>query len=144
MVAFGRHLGPGDGELTPSNLVKQVFLMTWLWAIFAGFYLVAYTFWVPRLFISLPVVVALVLVTLILGAGFLLDGFLKALELQTSSPMRTVPVRRARRFLGGMLLIGYLLVYLPLQGRVVAHWPLDLAITVVSGVIMVVYGIMDL
>jgi len=118
--------------------------MTWLWAIFAGFYLVAYAFWVPSLFVSLPVVVALVLVTLILGAGFLLDGFLKALGLQTSSSMRTVPVRRARRFLGGMLLIGYLLVYLPPQGRVVAHWPLDLAITVVSGVIMVVYGIVNL
>ena len=131
--------------MTPSALAKQVFLMTWLWAIFAGFYLVAYVFWVPRLFSGLArrtgVVAA---VTLVLGAGFLLDGFLRALELQTSSPMRAVPLRRIRRFLGGALLLGYLLVYLPPQGRVVAHWPLDLAITLVSGVIMVVYGIMNL
>ncbi|MDA4135835.1 MAG: hypothetical protein OK449_02390 [Thaumarchaeota archaeon] len=129
--------------MTPSALVKQVFLMTWLWAIFAGFYLVAYIFWVPRLFGSLPVILAVAAVTLLFGAGFLLDGFLRALQLQTSSPMRTVPLIRVRRILGGALLLGYLLVYLPPQGRIVAHWPLDLAITAVSGVIMIVYGVAD-
>jgi hypothetical protein len=129
--------------LTPSLLIKQVFQMTWLWAIFAGFYLVAYVFWVPRLFSSLPVIVAVAAVTLLLGAGFLLDGFLKALELQTAAPMRVIPLRRVRRILGGAVLLGYLLVYLSPQGRVVAHWPLDLAITLVSGVIMVVYGIVN-
>jgi tellurite resistance protein TehA-like permease len=129
--------------LTPSALVKQVFLMTWLWAIFAGFYLVAYIFWVPRLFGSLPVILAVAAVTLLFGAGFLLDGFLRALELQTSSPLRTIPLMRVRRVLGGALLLGYLLVYLPAQGRVVAHWPLDLAITAVSGVVMIVYGILN-
>jgi hypothetical protein len=129
--------------LTPSLLIKQVFQMTWLWAIFAGFYLVAYVFWVPRLFSSLPVIVAVAAVTLLLGAGFLLDGFLRALELQTAAPMRVIPLRRVRRILGGAVLLGYLLVYLSPQGRVVAHWPLDLAITLVSGVIMVVYGIVN-
>jgi hypothetical protein len=129
--------------LTPSLLIGQVFRMTWLWAIFAGFYLVAYVFWVPQLFGSFLIIVAVAAVTLVLGAGFLLDGFLRALELQTSVPMRAIPLRRVRRFLGGALLLAYLLVYLPPQGRIVAHWPLDLAITLVSGAIMVIYGIVN-
>ena len=41
------------------------------------------------------------------------------------------------------MLLGYLLVYVPPQGRVVAHWPLDLAITLVSGVIVIVYGALN-
>jgi tellurite resistance protein TehA-like permease len=140
----GRERPPCRGhELTPAAVVKQVFLMTWLWAIFAGFYLVAYIFWVPRLFGSLPVILAVAVVTLLFGAGFLLDGFLRALELQTSSPMRTVPLVRVRRILGGALLLGYLSVYLPPQGRIVAHWPLDLAITAASGIIMIVYGVLN-
>jgi hypothetical protein len=57
--------------------------------------------------------------------------------------MRAIPLRRVRRFLGGALLLAYLLVYLPPQGRIVAHWPLDLAITLVSGAIMVIYGIVN-
>ena len=132
-----------SGHLTPSSVTREVFLMTWLWAIFAGFYLVAYVFWVPGLFSSLPVEVVVALVTLLLGACFLVDGFGKALELQTSSNVRQIPLRRPRRLLGGAILLGYLLVYLPPQGRVVAHWPLDLAITAVSGVMMVVYGLMN-
>jgi hypothetical protein len=130
-------------QVTPSEVARQVFMMTWLWAIFAGFYLVAYVFWVPRLFASAPVALLVGAVTLILGAGFLLDGFLKALELQTGTKMHSVPYKRARRLLGGAVLLGYLLVYLPAQDRVVAHWPLDLAITLVSGVVLVVYGMID-
>lgn len=129
--------------MTPSAVVRQVFLMTWLWSIFAGFYLVAYVFWVPELFDSVPLAVAVGALTVLLGAGFLLDGFLKALELQTGTKMRAVAYVRARRLVGGVVLLGYLLVYLPAQGRVVAHWPLDLAITMVSGVVLVAYGIID-
>jgi hypothetical protein len=131
------------GQVTPSAVVRQVFLMTWLWSIFAGFYLVAYVFWVPELFDSVPLAVAVGALTVLLGAGFLLDGFLKALELQTGTKMRAVAYVRARRLVGGVVLLGYLLVYLPAQGRVVAHWPLDLAITMVSGVVLVAYGIID-
>jgi hypothetical protein len=129
--------------LTASSLVRQVFLMTWLWAIFAGFYLVAYVFWVPSLFGSIPEMLAVSAVTLFFGAGFLLDGFLRALELQTSTRMRKIPMVRARRILGGALLLAYLLVYVPPQGRIVAHWPLDLAITALSGVIMMAYGLLN-
>ncbi|MDA4122242.1 MAG: hypothetical protein OK456_03565 [Thaumarchaeota archaeon] len=123
---------------------KQVFLMSWLWSIFGGFYLVAYVFWVPQLFVSLALVIVVAAVTLVVGAGLLQDGFLKAVELQTGSRIRPLALRRVRRFLGGVLLLGYLTVYIPPQGRIVAHWPLDLAITAVSGVIMVVYGILNL
>src|SRR5208282_3588155 len=126
-----------------AEAARQVFLMSWLWAIFAGFYLVAYVFWVPRLFSSLPLVIVVAAVTLVVGAGLLEDGFLKAIELQTGTELRPLPLRRFRRFVGGALLLGYLLVYVPTQGRIVAHWPLDLGITAVSGAIMIVYGVMD-
>lgn len=132
---------PKGAKLTLSAAIRQVFLMTWLWEIFAGFYLAAYVFWVPRLFASFPVEITAGVVTFVLGACFLLDGFEAALELQTSSQVRQFPLRRARRLVGGVVLLGYLLVYLPPQGRIVAHWPLDLAITVLSGVMMVAYGV---
>jgi hypothetical protein len=126
--------------------VKQagpIFRMTWLWSIFAGFYLVAYTFWVPGLFTNLLVVIGAVGLTLLLGLGFLFDGFSTALALQGGPPARALPVRRLRRFAGGGLLLVYWLVYVPPQGRIVAHWPLDLAITVVSGIVMLAYGVQN-
>ncbi len=126
------------------QVAGQVFNMTWLWSIFGGFYLVAYVFWVPQLFVSLALVVVVAGVTLVVGAGLLQDGFLKAIELQTGNKIRPLALRRVRRFAGGVLLLGYLTVYIPPQGRIVAHWPLDLAITAVSGVIMIAYGIMNL
>jgi hypothetical protein len=121
----------------------RIFKMSWLWSIFAGFYLVAYTFWVPSLFANLVVMIGLAGLTLLLGLGFLYDGFSTALALQGGSPASTLPVGRLRRFAGGGLLLVYWLVYLPPQGRIVAHWPLDLAITVVSGIVMLVYGIQN-
>jgi len=114
--------------------------MTWLWSIFAGFYLVAYVFWDPTLFANILVVAVVAALTLVLGVGLLQDGFLRAVELQWGTAYRSLPLRRPRRCVGGALLLGYLLVYLPPQGRVVAHWPLDLAITAVSGALMIVYG----
>jgi hypothetical protein len=121
--------------------LKQVLLMTWLWSIFAGFYLVAYAFWVPRLFSSLPVVVLVVLVTLALGGTILADGFSRAMQLQTGAALKAVPFVRARWAIGGLVLLAYVSVYLPPTGRIVAHWPLDLAITVVSGVVMLAYAV---
>jgi hypothetical protein len=143
MTGEGRTPLPNKGHLTASGLIREVFFMTWLWSIFAGFYLVAYAFWVPLLFGSVPVILAAEAVTLVLATGFLLDGFLRALELQTSIAMRAIPLRRVRRLLGGAILLSYLSVYLSPQGRIVAHWPLDLAITAVSGAIMIVYGIVN-
>jgi hypothetical protein len=121
----------------------RIFKMSWLWSIFAGFYLVAYTFWVPTLFANLMVMIGLAGLTLLLGLGFLYDGFSTALALQGGSPARALPVGRLRRFAGGGLLLVFWLVYVPPQGRIVAHWPLDLAITVVSGIVMLVYGIQN-
>jgi len=131
-------------RVTPtSSLATRVFLMTWLWAIFAGFYLVAYTFWVPRLFSSIVVIIAVIAVTLVLGFGLLYDGFEAALALDEGEAITPFPGRRLRRFLGGFVLLAYVSVYVPPTGRIVAHWPLDLAITVVSGIVMVVYGVMN-
>ena len=117
--------------------------MTWLWSIFAGFYLVAYTFWVPSLSANLIIVTGLVGPTLLLGLVSLYEGFSTALALESGSRASVLPLRRLRRFAGGAILLAYLPVYLPSQGRIVAHWPLDLAITVVSGVVMLVYGILN-
>ncbi|HVC27703.1 MAG TPA: hypothetical protein VND40_06030 [Nitrososphaerales archaeon] len=121
--------------------LKQIFLMTWLWSIFAGFYLVAYSFWVPGLFASLPLVVLVTVATLALGWTFLVDGFSRAMQLQTGAATRAVPFLRARQLLGGLALLSYPTVYLPPGGRVVAHWPLDLAITLVSGVLLIAYAL---
>jgi hypothetical protein len=129
--------------LTPYGLLKQVLLMTWLWAIFGGFYLVAYVFWVPHLFGNALLVIAAGGVTLAVGASLLGDGFARALELQASTTLPPIPLVRVRRALGGMILLAFVSVYLPPQGRIVAHWPLDLAITIVSGVIMIAYAVMD-
>jgi hypothetical protein len=126
-----------------TGLATRVFMMTWLWAIFAGFYLVAYAFWVPHLFSSVAAMVAVIAVTLVLGLGLLYDGFEAALGLDEGQPVTPLPGRRPRRLLGGLVLLAYVLVYVPPTGRIVAHWPLDLAITVVSGVVMIVYGIIN-
>jgi hypothetical protein len=123
------------------DALRQLFLMSWLWSIFAGFYLVAYAFWVPRLFTSLPLVVLLVLVSLALGGSLLADGFSTATRLQTGRSSGAVPFVRARQLLGGIALLSFSTVYLPPGGRVVAHWPLDLAITLVSAVTMIAYGL---
>jgi hypothetical protein len=123
--------------------LKQLLLMKWLWRIFAGFYLVAYAFWVPQLFGSLPLVVIVVVITLALGCSILADGFSKAWQLQTGKAVKVVPFLRVRQLLGGLVLLAYLSVYLPTGGRVVAHWPLDLAITLASGLVLVAYGIID-
>lgn len=120
------------------------FKLTWLWSIFAGFYLVAYSFWLPSLFSSLVVVVLAAALTLVLGFSLLYDGFSTAAALQGGPATKPLSLRRLRRLAGGALLLGYLLVYVPPKGRIVAHWPLDLAITAVSGAIMVVYAILDL
>jgi hypothetical protein len=123
--------------------LKRIFLMTWLWVIFAGFYLVAYAFWVPRLFNNTAVIVGVMIVTLALGGGQLLDGFHRAVELQYGELSHPLPYRRVWHFLAGILLLGYVSVYVPPGGRVVAHWPLDLGITVVSGIVMVAYSILN-
>ena len=126
-----------------AGLPARIFLLTWLWSIFAGFYLVAYTFWVPTLFSSLLIVIPLVAVTLILGFGLLYDGFGTALTLGGGTPGQDLPAKRLWRLAGGLLLLAYLSVYLPSSGRIVAHWPLDLAITVIAGLVMVAYAMMN-
>ena len=125
------------------NILVRIFLMTWLWSIFAGFYLVAYSFWVPTLFSNLIVIVSLVVLTLALGLVLLYDGFGAALALGGRSTWQILPLKRVWRIAGGLLLLSYLSVYLPSKGRIVAHWPLDLAITLIAGLMMLTYGVIN-
>lgn len=124
--------------------IKKIFQMRWLWSIFAGFYLLVYVLWVPRLFsTNLSMMISVGVITLIFGLSLLVDGFFRACELNKSPSMPDLPFKRLFRFGGAALLLGYLLIYVPPYGQImaVAHWPLDLAITVVSGFAMLIYGI---
>lgn len=124
-------------------LVQRIFFMRWLWSLFGAFYLIAYTFWVPTLFDDLLIIVPLSAITLIVGGGLLLEGLWRVLELEKNNREKNMPrLPRIRIWwlIGGILLIGYLLVYIPQEGRIVAHWPLDLAITVIAAIIMLIYS----
>lgn len=125
------------------DFILRLFQIRWLWNIFAGFYLVAYAFWDPGLFDNLAAVISAIAVTLVIGFGLLTDGFYRAYELDKGGTMPDLPFRRLWRFAGAILLFSYLLVYIPPTGRIVAHWPLDLAITLVAGLVMLAYGVLD-
>lgn len=124
------------------DFVSRIFFMRWLWSMFAGFYLVAYTFWIPNLFNEILIIISLSIITLIIGGGLLLEGIRRALSLekQNTDNISSLPRIRLWWLIGGFLLIGYTLVYIPQEGRVVAHWPLDLAITVESAIIILTYA----
>ena len=124
------------------QFLKRIFLMKWLWSLFASFYLVAYAFWIPTLFENLLITISLLSMTLIVGGGLLLEGLWRVLDLENNSKrnMPTLPRMRIWWLAGGILLIGYLLLYLPQEGRIVAHWPLDLAITTIAAIIMLMYS----
>ena len=126
------------------ELIKKIFLIQWLWSIFAGFYLVAYTFWIPDLFEELPVVLSIFAITMISGLGLVIDGLWRAKELDEGIDMPSLPFRRLWRFIGALFLFGYLLVYIPPEGRIVAHWPLDLAITLVAGLVLLFYAVLNI
>lgn len=126
------------------DLIKKIFLIQWLWSIFAGFYLVAYTFWIPDLFEELPVVLSIFAITMISGLGLVIDGLWRAKELDEGIDMPSLPFRRLWRFIGALFLFGYLLVYIPPEGRIVAHWPLDLAITLVAGLVLLFYAVLNI
>ena len=117
--------------------------MRWLWSLFGAFYLIAYTFWIPTLFDDLLIIIPLAAITLIVGGGLLLEGLWRVLELEENNREKNMPrLPRVRIWwlIGGIFLIGYLLVYIPQEGRLVAHWPLDLAITVIAAIIMLIYS----
>ena len=124
------------------NLVKKILSMRWLWAFFTSFYLVAYTFWIPSLFDDLLIVIPISFVTLFIGGGLFLEGLWRVLELEKTHNKRPkIPGIRIWWFAGGIMMIGYLLVYVPEEGRLVAHWPLDLAITIMAGIIALAYSV---
>ncbi len=127
------------------EFLKKVLQTKWLWSVIAGFYLVAYAFWVPHLFsTNLPAIISLLAITLIVGFALLADGFLRAGELEKASDMPDLPLKKLWRFLGAVFLLGYLLVYIPPEGRIVAHWWLDMLTTVSAGLVLLVYSISDI
>ncbi|MCE8426003.1 MAG: hypothetical protein J5U17_09535 [Candidatus Methanoperedens sp.] len=119
---------------------SEIFLMRWLWTIFAGFYLVAYTFWIPGIFNRIFLKISVFAITLIIGGGLLAEGFFRAMELDSGSIMPELPFKHIWIALGGVLLLGYLWVYISPKGRIVAHWALDMVITLVAGVVMLAYS----
>jgi len=119
---------------------REIFLMRWLWTIFGGFYLVAYTFWIPGMFTRVFQKISVFAITLIIGGGLLVEGFSRAMELDNGSVMPELPFKQIWLALGGVLLLGYLSVYISPKGRIVAHWVLDLVITLVAGVVMLAYS----
>lgn len=127
------------------DFLKKVLQIKWLWSIISGFYLVAYAFWVPGLFsTNLPVMISVLAVTLITGIALLADGFFRELELENGSVMPELPLKKIWKFAGAVCLLGYLLVYIPPDGRIVPHWSLDMATTVLAGLIMLAYGLPDI
>ena len=119
---------------------SEIFVMRWLWSIFAGFYLVAYTFWIPGMFNRIFLKISVFAITLIIGGGLLAEGFFRAMELDRDSIMPELPFKQLFMALGGLLLLGYLSVYISPKGRIVAHWALDMVITLVAGVVMLAYS----
>lgn len=118
--------------------------MKWLWSLFSSFYLIAYTFWIPTLFDNLLIAISLSALTITVGGGLLLNGLWRALELERNQEkMPQLPRIRVWWLIGGILLLVYLLVYIPPEGRIVAHWPLDLAITLIAGIIAMSYSVKE-
>jgi Na+-driven multidrug efflux pump len=98
------------------SAASPAFKMTWLWSVFAGFYLVAYCFWLPSLFSSPVVVILAAALTLVLGLSLVYDGFSAAVALQGGPATKPLSLMRLRRMAGGGLLLAYLLVYAPRKG----------------------------
>ncbi len=129
------------------DFLIKAFQTTWFWSILGGFYIMVYAMWVPGIFNGDPIVMILALgITVIAGLGLLADGFFRASEIDKGPEMPGLPIKRLWRFAGALVLFGYILIYLPPYGQIlaVAHWPLDLTITVVSGSVMFVYGLLDI
>ena len=95
------------------------------------------------MFSNLPLVIVVAAVTLVVGAGLLQDGFLEAAELQRGTGVRPLPLKRVRQFVGGALLLGYLLAYVQPQGTLLQPWPVAPAITAILGVIMIAYAVVN-
>jgi hypothetical protein len=123
------------------NLIKRIVLVRWLWEVFAGFYLVTYTFWIPVLFNSILAQALIASLNLIIGMSLLVEGFSRALELEYGIVAPDLPFKRIREAFGAVLLLGYLLIYALPRGRLVPHWPLDMVITFQTGAIMLAYAI---
>ena len=119
---------------------RDIFLMRWLWSIFAGFYLIVYTFWVPGMFNRIFLKISVFVITLIIGGGLLAEGFLRAMQLDSGTIMPELPFKHIWMALGGVLLLGYLSVYISPRGRMVPHWAWDMVITLITGVIMLAYS----
>jgi hypothetical protein len=126
------------------NLIRKIVLVHWLWEVFAGFYLATYTFWIPTIFENILAQAFLAALNLIIGLSLLTEGFSRALELEYGMAAVIMPLKRIREASGAILLLGYLLIYSMPRGRLVPHWPLDMVITFLTGVIIFSYAIWNI
>jgi hypothetical protein len=56
---------------------------------------------------------------------------------------RIFQLRWLWEIVGGCYLFAYLFWYIPPSNRVVPHWPLDFAITAISGALLLYFGFND-
>ena len=118
--------------------LREIYRLRGLWCIFSGFYLVAYAFW----WWALPLLI------LVAGLDLLFEGFSRTVFLFNSVKTHQfwyfnwfIKHSRVRYGLYGTVLLAHLALYIPDVGRIVAHWPLDLVITVLAGGILVSYSV---
>lgn len=136
------------------DLIREILEIRFLAALIGGFFLVAYAFWPFRLvgFIMAPVSAG---VTLFLGGLLLFEAYMRLVDLisdvQVKKPLiipgREKPVimfEGTGRLLAGSALLAWSLAYVNPASRVAFHWPLDLAVTVFSGALLIYYVISDL
>lgn len=132
-------------------ILRSVLESRFLTAIIGGFFLVAYAWWPWRMGMD-PIMAAFYsLFTLILGASQLYEGYDKLqymiVDPETEKPERekksTLPYEGSFRFFSGFMLLVWALAYVNPANRVAFHWPLDLAVTLIAGALMIYYVISD-
>ena len=130
------------------EFLREVYRLRDLWCIFAGFYLIAYSFWWPSLLGGAPLALFVAIVVFVAGLDLLFEGFSRAVFLFSHVKPHQLwyfnwvhKYSRVRFGLYGTLLLTHLVLYIPDIGRIVAHWPLDLVITALAGGILVSYSV---
>lgn len=113
-----------------------------VWDLIGAFYLLAYAFWAP--FDNLHVIN--VMVRGVTATFALTLGIRANLPSIYDESERKFPfqINLLSRIGGGIALLLWSLIYIPESNRVVAHWPLDLIVTLLAGVILVYTGILGM
>ena len=111
-----------------------------VWDLIGAFYLLAYAFWTPfdvfviDFMVRWPTVTFAVLLGIRANLPSIYDEAERKFPFQINLP----------RIGGGIALLLWSLIYIRESNRIVAHWPLDLIVTLLAGVILVYTGILGM